>query len=87
MSLSLPPSPPRPRACRVLTLKFLLWRRYTHKNGKWDQGELVESPYISLHINSNVLHYGQALFEGLKSFHGADGKVRCWFNPQTLSFR
>ncbi len=49
--------------------------RYMWKNGKWDAGELVQSPYIQLHINSNVLHYGQALFEGLKVFHGKDGKV------------
>ena len=32
--------------------------------------------YINIHIMSNALHYGQALFEGVKAFHCADGKVR-----------
>jgi branched-subunit amino acid aminotransferase/4-amino-4-deoxychorismate lyase len=30
---------------------------------------------VSMHIASSVLHYGQALFEGLKAFEGADGHV------------
>lgn len=35
---------------------------------------------MNIHVNSNVLHYGQALFEGLKAFHGVDGTVRV-LNP------
>jgi len=50
--------------------------RYTHKDGKWDDGEEVKSPYLNTHIMANVFHYGQAIFEGQKIFHCKDGKVR-----------
>jgi branched-chain amino acid aminotransferase len=50
--------------------------RYTWRDGSWNNGELVESPYLNLHIASTSLHYGQACFEGLKAFRGKDGKVR-----------
>lgn len=50
--------------------------RYTWRDGVWDSGELVTSPYINLHIAATALHYGQAAFEGLKAFRGPDGKVR-----------
>jgi branched-chain amino acid aminotransferase len=49
---------------------------YTWKNGSWNQGELVQSPYLNIHIASTSLHYGQAAFEGLKAFTCKDGKVR-----------
>ena len=64
----------------TILLLLLLVARYIYKNGRWNEGELVDSPYVNIHVNSNVLHYGQALFEGLKAFHGADGKVRV-LNP------
>ena len=40
-------------------------------------------PYgpFSLDPATAVLHYGQSLFEGLKAFRGADGKIRL-FRPQ-----
>ena len=40
-------------------------------------------PYgpLSLDPATAVLHYGQSLFEGLKAFRGADGKIRL-FRPQ-----
>jgi branched-chain amino acid aminotransferase len=40
-------------------------------------------PYgpLSLDPATAVLHYGQGLFEGLKAFRGADGKIRL-FRPQ-----
>lgn len=50
--------------------------RYTWRDGVWDSGDLVTSPYINLHIAATALHYGQAAFEGLKAFRGPDGKVR-----------
>lgn len=55
--------------------------RYVWKNGKWDAGELVESPYMSIHIAATALHYGQEAFEGLKAFCRKDGKVSL-FRPQ-----
>jgi branched-chain amino acid aminotransferase len=40
-------------------------------------------PYQSLRLDpgASVLHYGQALFEGMKAFRGDDGKVRM-FRPE-----
>ena len=49
---------------------------YTWKDGEWDEGKLVESPYLNIHIAATSLHYGQAAFEGLKAFTCKDGKVR-----------
>ena len=51
------------------------------KNGSWSQIELVEEPYLNLHIAATALHYGQAIFEGMKVFRGKDGKTRA-FRPR-----
>lgn len=46
------------------------------KDGAWGALESVEgSPYITMHVGATALHYGQALFEGLKAFACKDGKV------------
>jgi len=50
--------------------------RYTWKNGRWDAGELVSSPYFNIHIAATALHYGQTAFEGLKVFRARDGRMR-----------
>lgn len=55
--------------------------RYVWKDGQWGEGELVESPYMSIHIAATALHYGQEAFEGLKAFCRKDGKVSL-FRPQ-----
>ena len=49
---------------------------YKYKDGKWSEGKLVEKDTFTLNIAANVLHYGQAIFEGLKVFRCKDGKVR-----------
>lgn len=46
------------------------------RDGKWSELEFCDSEYISMHISAACLHYGLELFEGLKAFRGADGKVR-----------
>lgn len=52
--------------------------KFTFKNGAWDEGEMVKDPYVKVHIANTALHYGQSVFEGLKAFHGKDGRcVRC----------
>lgn len=40
-------------------------------------------PYEALHLDpgASVLHYGQALFEGMKAFHSKSGKT-CLFRPK-----
>jgi len=46
------------------------------ENGKWGPIQLQTEPFVRIHALSNVLHYGQALFEGLKAFEGKDKTVR-----------
>lgn len=46
------------------------------KDGSWDGGKMQNDFHLNIHALSNVLHYGQAIFEGLKAFHCEDGKVR-----------
>lgn len=50
--------------------------RSTYRDGKWSPIEVSDSPYINVHMAATSLHYGQEIFEGLKAFRGADGKVR-----------
>ena len=50
--------------------------RCTCKNGSWSKPELSSSEYITLHMASTCLHYGQEAFEGLKAYRGKDGKIR-----------
>jgi branched-chain amino acid aminotransferase len=54
--------------------------RYVWRNGTWSEGELVEEPYLHLHIAATALHYGQAVFEGLKAFTCKNGEIRM-FRP------
>ncbi|KAI9141193.1 aminotransferase [Paraphysoderma sedebokerense] len=55
--------------------------KLTYKDGKWNEGEVIQEPYINLHIGATVLHYGQTCFEGLKAFRMKDGKIRL-FRPE-----
>lgn len=48
--------------------------KFTFKNGRWSEGELVKDPYINIHIANTAMHYGQSAFEGLKAFHCKDGR-------------
>ena len=50
--------------------------RCTFKDGKWGEIEVSSSEIINMHIAASSLHYGQEIFEGLKAFRGADGKIR-----------
>ena len=49
---------------------------WTEQSGEWDAGTVTADFNVNIHGLSNVLHYGQAIFEGLKAFHGKDGHVR-----------
>ncbi|MBR1870471.1 MAG: branched-chain amino acid aminotransferase [Kiritimatiellae bacterium] len=51
------------------------------KDGAWGKLELVEKPYITMHIGASCLHYGQECFEGMKAFRQKDGKVAI-FRPE-----
>ena len=54
--------------------------RFHYEDGKWDEGKLYETYDITLSVAANALHYGQAVFEGMKAFCCKDGKVRI-FRP------
>jgi branched-chain amino acid aminotransferase len=50
--------------------------RYYYNNGKWGEIEISDSEFITMHMASTCLHYGQEAFEGLKAYRGKDGKIR-----------
>ena len=52
---------------------------YTRGEG-WKNARIVPFARLSLHPASTVLHYGSEIFEGLKAYRRADGKVQM-FRP------
>ncbi len=50
--------------------------RCSYRDGKWGEVEVSTSETINIHMAATSLHYGQEIFEGLKAFMGADGKIR-----------
>lgn len=52
------------------------------KDGKWDEGQLVEDNMISISEASTALHYGQQCFEGLKAYRTKDGRIQL-FRPDS----
>jgi len=45
------------------------------KDGKWDEGSLVEDENIVLNESAGVLQYAQTCFEGMKAYTTIDGHV------------
>jgi branched-chain amino acid aminotransferase len=45
------------------------------EDGKWNDGELVTSEFITLHEGSPALHYAQQCFEGMKAQTAKDGRI------------
>ena len=52
---------------------------YSKEQG-WHNARIVPFGYIPVHPASTVLHYGSEIFEGLKAYRRADGKVQL-FRP------
>ncbi|WDV46883.1 branched-chain amino acid aminotransferase [Clostridiaceae bacterium M8S5] len=50
------------------------------KDGKWDEGKLVEDNMLTISEASTALHYGQQCFEGLKAYRTKDNKIQL-FRP------
>lgn len=50
------------------------------KDGKWDEGKLVEDNMLTISEASTALHYGQQCFEGLKAYRTRSGKIQL-FRP------
>ena len=46
-----------------------------YKDGKWDNGAIVEDSTIVMSEDAGVLHYAQECFEGLKAYTTEDGKI------------
>ena len=57
-----------------------------YKNGKWDEGQLVEDDTITLNECAGVLQYAQTCFEGLKAYTTKDGRTVC-FRPDLNASR
>lgn len=55
--------------------------RLDYDGEKWSAPQVMQEDSISLHIGAQVLHYGQACFEGLKAFSLKDGGVGL-FRPE-----
>ncbi len=51
-----------------------------YKDGKWDDGHLIEDDRISINVGSTALHYGQECFEGLKAYRTKKGDIQL-FRP------
>jgi branched-chain amino acid aminotransferase len=50
--------------------------RCYYKDDVWGENIVSDSEYITLHMASTCLHYGQEIFEGLKAYSGKDGRIR-----------
>ncbi|MBO4635897.1 MAG: branched-chain amino acid aminotransferase [Clostridiales bacterium] len=57
-----------------------------YKDGKWDEGSLVDDPMVTMSECAGVLQYAQTCFEGLKAYRTEDGKVVC-FRPDLNASR
>ena len=52
-----------------------------YSNGKWNTPKIIPYQSISLDPSASALHYGQAVFEGMKAYKDVNGKV--WmFRPK-----
>lgn len=56
------------------------------KDGKWDDGNLVEDNMLKVSEASTALHYGQQCFEGLKAYRTKDGEIQL-FRPDQNALR
>lgn len=52
-----------------------------YKDGKWDEGKLVNDNHLNISAASAALHYGQQCFEGMKAYRAKDGRILL-FRPE-----
>src|SRR5580698_488684 len=62
------------------------WFVSEYRNGSWQNARVETSHNISLNPAAIVLHYGQSIFEGMKAYRWANGKVAL-FRPRENSRR
>ncbi len=46
-----------------------------YRNGEWQDAQILPYGDITVSPANSALHYGQAIFEGMKAYHQADGGV------------
>jgi len=61
---------------------FSMW----YEDGRWQRPEILPYGPVSMEPGCAMLHYAQAVFEGLKVFRGADGALRL-FRPDANARR
>lgn len=47
----------------------------TYSDGKWNEPEIVPYAPVPMDPCTNVLHYGQGIFEGMKAYKTPEGKI------------
>ena len=57
------------------------WFAAEYKSGVWQNARVEASHNISLHPAAVVFHYGQSIFEGMKAYRRADGRIAL-FRPR-----
>lgn len=50
--------------------------RVWFREGRWAEPDVTGDENLTMHMASVCLHYGQAIFEGLKAFERPDGRVQ-----------
>ena len=88
--IELSPEMRTPEECREILAKNRAWGSifsdhmltgfYTAEHG-WHDFKVSPLKPFELHPASTVLHYGQAVFEGMKAYHQPDGTIAA-FRPQ-----
>ncbi len=63
---------------KIFTDHMFMWS-FNREEG-WHNARIVPFANLSIHPASTVLHYGSEIFEGLKAYRRADGKVQL-FRP------
>lgn len=59
---------------------FMCVQRYA--DGAWQELQTVDYQVLEMDPASQVLHYGQAIFEGMKAYHNADQGKYFLFRPE-----
>ena len=62
------------------------WFVAEYRNGSWQNARVEPLHNISLHPAAIVFHYGQGIFEGMKAYRWADGRVAL-FRPEENAHR
>ena len=46
-----------------------------YKDGKWQEIQILPYQDFSIDPSTNILHYGQGIFEGMKAYKNKNGKI------------